>query len=485
MSAKKMENNLCDPIKDDLKAYTDGELPLMRRATVRRHLARCPACRAELSEMERITQLMKTTANIAPASLTPNFRARLIAAVEGTPVDAPPSVPLWRRRPTLVFAGGGTLIAASLLTFMTLQRQAAFSDKTTAWSASQVGVATMMYAQDYDETFPRSKAEMQGVRARAAATGRKDDSVWSLAASVPETVRDNPRGSDRNGNSESRRQLPLLVQSAPGGRVTLEDADRGLTSEFAKRRTPLGLTAGVIAGEAERKVHREASLGVAVDKLEETSEKVEQMITSRGGYVASNNLETDASGYKSAELALKVPEKDFEQTLKDIAALGNVVSKSVTGEDITEKTSDATSDEQILTDEVQKLDARLKTESMSERRTGQKEGELREARMQLARTRARLGLLRNMASLATLNVSLTQKAKKAAVAPQPGWINDMRETNRAASLAFQSAVRVPIVLFIWILAFSPLWIPLIIAYRYAAVKTALTKAPPAKPAMGD
>ena len=44
----------CDALREDLKAYLDGELPLLRRLAAGRHLARCAACREELAMTRRI-----------------------------------------------------------------------------------------------------------------------------------------------------------------------------------------------------------------------------------------------------------------------------------------------------------------------------------------------------------------------------------------------------------------------------------------------
>ena len=477
-------NALCENCREELKAYADGELPLWRRAAVRRHLSGCAPCQAELTEIERITAIMKH--NPIPA-LSPGIREKLLTAVQPIPKNETTSAP-WRLRPSLAIATSAAVVVVSFFTFNTLFRSAQMLPDMQE-SAKKAGVASQMYAQDYDEKIPQRGADVTAGEAASVATAAAPASVQNGLSSArterflfeqqDKAGNANPYAEAmRNGNREQRRAfLPTSQASA----IELKQRFRGVVDGNGSLST-LRQQAGI----EERQVHREASVGVKVDKLEDASDRVETMVKALGGYVASNNLSTDADGYKSADLVVKVPEKDFEKTLADIGKLGDIVSKNVTGEDITEQMSDATSDEQVLVDEVSKAETRLKNETMSEKRTGQKEEELRQMRIQLSRTRARLGLLRKMATLSTLNVSLTQKAKKAAAAPsQPGWLTDLRETNRAASLAFQSAVRVPVVLFIWILAFSPLWIPLIIAYRYAALKTALTKTPPEKTAEAE
>jgi len=127
----------------------------------------------------------------------------------------------------------------------------------------------------------------------------------------------------------------------------------------------------------------------------------------------------------------------------------------------------------VLVNEVAAAQARLKKMIASEKRVGQKEQELRQLKIQLAQTRARLGLLRRMAALSAITVQITEKPRAALKKPADNgsgfWVG-MRDTNRAAGAAFQTAVRVPLVLVVWVLAFSPIWAPLLIAYRWAALR---------------
>ena len=73
----------CQALRDDLKAYADGELPLVRRVGVRAHVLRCADCQQELMEMERITEEMKKQGSMVGATLAPDLRARLLSRLEG------------------------------------------------------------------------------------------------------------------------------------------------------------------------------------------------------------------------------------------------------------------------------------------------------------------------------------------------------------------------------------------------------------------
>jgi anti-sigma factor RsiW len=45
----------CETVRDDLKAYLDGQVSLPRKAEIALHLAGCAACRQEAEAMKRIS----------------------------------------------------------------------------------------------------------------------------------------------------------------------------------------------------------------------------------------------------------------------------------------------------------------------------------------------------------------------------------------------------------------------------------------------
>ncbi len=506
-----------NPIRADLKAYADGALSIVRRASVRRHLRNCPACREELADMKKIADLFSdaSLATDANAALAPQLRSRVLSQLDNLAPVSPIGgtvrpAPLWRRQPALVFGGGGSVLAASLAIFYTMNT----SVHAPSASTGAIGVAgTLSYVQDYDEKSP-SAAKDDALRSNSEVdvTTATPNAPAATAAAPAASFRapDMAAGALRAGTVRGR-QGTVQNQAYTESQMEQASADKSFAAPVSRRAAPLSAAKvmprnapGSVFGsatassdvsmEAEdgRQVHKEASLGlrVAPNGLQTASDKIEELVKSTGGFVASNNLTTDdATGEKSADLAVRVPVKDFETVMASLAKMGNVVSKQITGEDITEKTTDATTAEQVLVNEATETARKLANQSMSERRTGQKEAELRQIRMQLAQTRARLGLLRRMGSLSTINISLTEKQvpkTPGTVTPKTGsFFNGMQETNKAAMQAFQTAVRVPIVLLIWVLAFSPIWVPLVIAYRWASLKSLANRVTNTGAASGD
>ena len=223
-----------------------------------------------------------------------------------------------------------------------------------------------------------------------------------------------------------------------------------------------------------RRVHKEARIGVGVARVEDSSEAVEAMVKSAGGFVLSNALTTGGNGLKSANLSLRVPVGQFETVLSRIAKLGTVRSKNVAGEDITERFSDADQAERVLNSELSvkesMLQAALQREKEAQKKkdsyrvSWQQRADVRQLRIQAAQARARLELLKKVSELSNIEVELNEKPAPPQAA---GFTEELGRTSREAFASFAIAVRVPINILIWILAYAPLWLPLILIYRFA------------------
>ena len=215
----------------------------------------------------------------------------------------------------------------------------------------------------------------------------------------------------------------------------------------------------------QRQVHKEATIGVQVANPEAISDKVADMVKESGGFVAGNTLDTGADGLKTAELTVKVPVAQFETFMGQVARLGNVQSKNITGEDITEKKSDADQTENVLEGDVQTSETRLK--ALGSRARWHDEQATRDLRTQLAEARARLILLKRMAALSTVTVDLTQTPKaQAAAPPTGGFLSGLRASTHDALGSLVSSAGALIALAIWLLAYAPLWVPAGLLVRY-------------------
>jgi anti-sigma factor RsiW len=71
--------NASHRIGQQLSAYLDGELTADEMAEVRQHLEGCPACRADIEELQRMKRLL---ARLQPPEVPRTFEAELLARID-------------------------------------------------------------------------------------------------------------------------------------------------------------------------------------------------------------------------------------------------------------------------------------------------------------------------------------------------------------------------------------------------------------------
>jgi len=430
--------------QDDLKAYADGELPLPRRLAVRRHLTRCASCREEIAQMTQISEDLRAS---EPAdALDPALRAKILGMAPPAPnpggageEPGPESTRARVLRPTppglraegrnrlaLRWALAGAALAAWFVFFPVFQH--------VREDARSAGMAPRAY-----ESKPPPVAAPASPPPPKSEPFQVDGPVQGA----------NPRTFDRNGALNATGNVNAHAMNALGS-----------GSYY-----PGGGGSPSPSPAPQRQVHKEATIGVQVANPEATSDKVADMVKETGGFVAGNTLDTGADGLKTAELTVKVPVAQFETFMGQVARLGNVQSKNITGEDITEKKSDADQTENVLEGDVQNSEARLK--ALGSRAKWHDEQATRDLRTQLAEARARLLLLKRMAALSTVTVDLTQTPKaQAAAPPAGGFLTGLRASTHDALGSLVSSTGALIALAIWLLAYAPLWLPAGLLIRY-------------------
>src|SRR5436190_2087221 len=95
----------CIDIREDLKAYLDGELANGRRSAVRAHVDGCRQCARELSEIERYSTTLRALDHAEPR---PELRRRILASLPHDPAPV-------RKRSTWLFPAWGAAAAAAAI----------------------------------------------------------------------------------------------------------------------------------------------------------------------------------------------------------------------------------------------------------------------------------------------------------------------------------------------------------------------------------
>ncbi len=256
--------------------------------------------------------------------------------------------------------------------------------------------------------------------------------------------------------SESREKARNV--SVVSGAAAMEIAPDQQRSVAAAAPTPNAQDAAAI-DLATRQVHNQASIGLQVDNPEDKSERIAQIVKDAGGYVADNTLSTNGDGTRTANLTVNVPVAQFDDILARLSKLGQVQSKNITGEDITDKTSDAQQAERVMEGQAAQAQARL---AKLGKHAGWDDAQAaRELTVQLAEARARLALLQRLGQLSEIDVTLTQKPVPAP-SVQTGFLHGLGDTTQNATQSLLASTASLLALLIWTLAYAPIWLPLLL-----------------------
>jgi hypothetical protein len=435
----------------DLKAYQDNELPLFLRLALRRHVAACPACREELMQMTQVTEEVRADEARIDGS-TPSIDAPLKNRILDTyrpPTRQRESTSIRGISPRNLAAAATILVVAVVFVGKSEKRHyepqvtkaqvaRAVNDvrgisSESAPSAVPNGSSTQYYATTTNSTHEGPTATLYApVDASGVPASKATGAVrnFTVGASAPVTLSTNAQtGTNPGGNNATLTWRPIENQ-----------ANYNVYS----------------SASLTRRVHKEATITVDVGDPEATSDDIEGKVKGAGGFVASNSLTTGDDGRKTASMTLKVPVAQFETILGQVAHLGDVKEKNVTGEDITEQVSDAGQKENVLEDEVNRADARLK--QLGKKTKWDDAETARDLRIQLAQSRARLVLLKKLGELSEIDVTLTQKLKPTPP-PASGFMTGMNDTTRSAVGSLLDAVSTLVTIVIWIAVYAPIWIP--------------------------
>ncbi|MEV6974595.1 DUF4349 domain-containing protein [Kitasatospora sp. NPDC093806] len=174
-----------------------------------------------------------------------------------------------------------------------------------------------------------------------------------------------------------------------------------------------------------RQIAYSAQLSVRTDKTDDVLARARGLATAAGGYVASESVANEhgvdvPSGATAkpvgGQITVKVPSAVFQQTLDQLAGLGEVLSRRSQAEDLTQQVADVSSrvqTQQASVDRVRALMAQAKT--LAE--ITSLEGELSRREADLESWQKQLKELSAKTSLSTITLDVRQKAEPVPDAP--------------------------------------------------------------------
>ena len=216
-----------------------------------------------------------------------------------------------------------------------------------------------------------------------------------------------------------------------------------------------GVPEGQDAQDFDRRVIRNAELGIRAEDVRRGAAEAQQVAARLGGSVQSSQIEEDG-GSISADLVLSVPSERLEEALEELRDLGTeVTTDTVEGEDVTEEFVDLESRERnLLAAEQSLLELYDQAESVQDTLTVLRE--LTRIRDQIERAQGRIEYLEQRTDFSQITLDI-QPAGGATAAWDPAGIAS-RAWN--ASLRFLQALANVV---ISIVAFGWWLVPLLVA----------------------
>lgn len=410
-------------LQEDFKAFIDGELSIMDRHTVTKHLETNEADRKAVEELRQLSRgIREYVTKPEPAGLEQTLAALANAK------------PKTERAQLMVL--------------------------NLRWVGIAAACMLMIGFVGHFLTGSRGDADMASSSASNSVFEKR---VMNDTAASPKAANDAP--------VLDQEKAPAIVDGAAGKGGFAGASSFGTTKGMAKAipqsngkimpsvSSPAPSPPPAVRRGVQPLVQKDASLTVKVKSVAQAQQNVETMVVGLQGFVQQSNRNETEGQDGQATMSLRVPVQQFDTAVKEIRALGDVVSETSSGNDVTSNVVD--------------MDARLRVLRAEESdylvllRRARRTGEIMEIKDKLTEIRTEIESIvgqenttKDMAAYSTINVTLTQKPLVGQIGDKTGaqdaWLSDTWAT---AINGLSAAGRLIGQLLIFVLVWSPIWVP--------------------------
>jgi hypothetical protein len=198
------------------------------------------------------------------------------------------------------------------------------------------------------------------------------------------------------------------VQSADY--MVVEDYDDSYVRNAVMEESGYGGSGGASTASVDRKTITTVDMTVQVSDAAEGLDAISKMAVASGGYVSSSSVydsHYDSYEGKNGYITVRIPESEYPSFLEDVGELGEVTSKSVSAQDVTEEYIDVSA----RLDNLERQEARLQeilnmTETVEDVLAVEKE--LERVRGEIESLTGRLNYLDDRIDFSTINIRVTE-----------------------------------------------------------------------------
>ncbi len=253
------------------------------------------------------------------------------------------------------------------------------------------------------------------------------------------------------------------AKSAPNGSFQAEKSGKRTEAsnapQLANYAKPMSPQNTVVI--PSRKVIRRAELDIRVENVEKAEKKVSGIIESVGGYTESANSTDLASTHPVMTISIRVPVDLFDGTISRLESLGVRLSKKISSEDVTGRIVDLDAQLKTLTAQAEVYRNMLRGRTQLD--------EVFNIQQQLANVQTQIEQITSqrksqagLAALSTIQLTLEQNAVISQPTGDPNWV---AQSWAEATSGSSSVLRLASIFLMWVVAFSPFWIPVLLILR--------------------
>lgn len=221
-----------------------------------------------------------------------------------------------------------------------------------------------------------------------------------------------------------------------------------------------------------RKIIKNADIQLETLEFDKTNSSIFNKTEQISGYVESSNI-TGASisdkntiSNRSARFVLRIPKDSFEKFLNDIGSIGNITSKTVSGNDVTSQYFDSEAHlKSLQVEEDRLLEILKKTGELKD--VIEVEKELTNVRYQIENLTGTLKRFDNLVNYCTINVTVSEVQKINAAAAKPVTLGEkISYTFKLSIKSLSSLGKGAIIAITAVIPYLIIIIPILLIVRY-------------------
>ena len=343
-------------VRENLKAYLDGELSPEEASLVAQALESDPRLRQEMEEMSKLSNALKAFAK----EFQPQGYEQTVEAVVA------------KSRPGLL----------------------------AGWRAWAVGVPAVLLVLFIASRVVRPQTDLAESAGSAMA-------VPSAASPSSEMTKQPAAG---RGMAD--------MQAGESGNVAAKSEEKAMAGAPSEAEAPPTMSQGADATSYlnTRQLIKNGDLTVQVEDVKTASNEAIRIAKKYSGFVESSSVSSQPNN-RTAYLTLRVDSNRFDLAFTELGSIGEVLNESTSGQDVTAQVADLAARSKVKRAEEEQYTELLKSAKTIGQVLEVKD-RLARVREEIESTDAQIKALRNLASLSTINLNLQQKPTNEKQVPQ-------------------------------------------------------------------